>query len=103
MRLSTVLYAASTVIRNNYAGGFSAFFPSWLPSDEYSGELWLPDAFGALESFYKLILVDYLVMTNTVHRGVDTNTNNAMNIRLNSKLFLSMCFGTRKSCLMKKP
>jgi hypothetical protein len=31
-----------------------------------------------------------------------TNTNNSTNIRKNSKLFLGMLIGIRKSCLMKK-
>jgi hypothetical protein len=31
-----------------------------------------------------------------------TNTNNSTNIRKNSKSFLGMPFGTRRSCLMKK-
>jgi hypothetical protein len=32
-----------------------------------------------------------------------TNTNNSTNIRQNSKSFLCLSIGTRRSCLMKKP
>jgi hypothetical protein len=58
---------------------------SQLPDDKYNRESWLPGAGG--EYTGESIM----------------NMNNSSNIRKNSKSFLRVSKGNRRSCLMQKP
>ncbi len=66
---------------------------SQLPGDEYTGESRLPGDEYTRESR----------LPGSEYTGESiTNSNNASNIRKNSKSFLGVSNGTRRRCLMKK-
>ena len=66
---------------------------SRLPGDEYTGESWLPGGEYTGES----------QLSGSEYTGESiTNTNNFLKSQKNSKSFLGMSNGTRRSCLMKK-